>query len=121
MHAKILKLLLILVLLALSAPVQAGEEPALFVVHFATGPNWQTDLPPGEQAGFQEHSTNLQRLRGEGRILFGARYGELGMIFLSAASLEAATAELDSDPGVQAQIFTYQIQPLRVFYPWQAE
>ncbi len=95
------------------------QSPALFVVHFETGPNWNKALSPAEQPGFKEHSANLNRLRKEGAIVFGARYDEFGMIFLEAESLEAAKAIVGADPGVRSGAFVYRIAPLQVFYPWE--
>ena len=99
---------------------QETNEP-LFVVHFETGSAWNTTLGPNEQTGFAEHSANLNRLRREGIIRFGARYAEFGMIIIGAESLTAATAVIEQDPGVQAKIFTFKIDPLNVFYPWTIE
>ena len=104
---------------AMAATAAAQPSPPLFVVHFETGPAWNKSLAPSEQPGFREHSANLNRLRKEGSIVFGARYGDLGMIFLKAETLEVATALLDTDPGVRSGLFAYRIAPLRVFYPWQ--
>ncbi len=94
------------------------KPPPLFLVHFETGPNWNPDLPPPEQTGFGEHSANLGRLRGEGVIAFGARYGELGMIIVKADSEAEARALMEADPGVKAGIFRFRLDALRVFYPW---
>ena len=105
--------------LVMAATAAAQTSPPLFVVHFETGPSWNKSLAPSEQPSFGEHSANLNRLRKEGAIVFGARYGDLGMIFLKADTLEVATALLDADPGVRSGIFAYRIAPLRVFYPWQ--
>ena len=109
---------LALVVAAGTAAAQAPPAP-LFVVHFETGPSWNKSLAPSDQPSFREHSANLNRLRKEGTIVFGARYGDLGMIFLKADTLDAAKALMEADPGVQAGIFAYRIAPLRVFYPWQ--
>lgn len=116
------KSLLLLSLILAAAPPAATAEASggLFVVHFSTGPAWDEALAPGEQAGFTEHSANLQRLRTEGTILFGARYDEYGMLFVRAPSAEAATALFADDPGVRSGIFEYRVAALRVFYPWQA-
>jgi uncharacterized protein YciI len=95
------------------------QPPALFIVNFETGPNWDQSRPPAEQPSFREHSANLNRLRKASLIVFGARYAEIGMIFLKAESLGAAKAVIDADPGVRAGIFIYRIAPLNVFYPWQ--
>ena len=109
---------LALVVAAGTAAAQAPPAP-LFVVHFETGPSWNKSLAPSDQPSFREHSANLNRLRKEGTIVFGARYGDLGMIFLKADALDAAKALMEADPGVQSGIFSYRIAPLRVFYPWQ--
>jgi uncharacterized protein YciI len=106
------------ILLAGIVGVEAQPSP-LFVVHFETGPNWNKSLTPAEQPGFREHSANLNRLRKEGAIVFGARYEELGMIFLEAESLEAARAIVDADPGVRSGAFVARVATLQVFYPWE--
>lgn len=108
--------------LAISAvpAIAAQESPAQpYIVHFQTGPAWDASLPPDRQPTFGEHSANMNRLRQAGTILFGARYEEFGLIVLRAASLEAAQALLDADPGVQSGLFIYRLAPLNVFYPWQ--
>ena len=109
-------------LLLLFAGMVAAQTPVpatLFIVNFETGPNWDKSRPPAEQPSFREHAANLSRLRKEGTIVFGARYAEIGMIFLKAESLQAAQAVIDADPGVRSGIFIYRVAPLNVFYPWQ--
>ena len=101
--------------------VVAAQKPSsqLFVVHFETGPSWNKSLSPAEQPTFRDHSANLNRLRKDGVIIFGARYSDFGMIFLKADSLEVAKKIIEADPGVRSGIFIYRIAPLSVFYPWQ--
>lgn len=103
--------------LATAAEDQATES--LFIVHFEVGENWNPELPPAEQTNFQAHSVNLGRLRKEGRIQFGARYGEFGLIFIRGQNQEVIQQELDADPGVVAGIFTYRLAKMNVFYPWK--
>jgi uncharacterized protein YciI len=110
----------VLILLSGAGSAQATPPP-LFIVHFETGPRWDASLEPNEQAGFREHSENLKGLREEGRIVFGARYDEFGVVFLRAGSLDAARAMIEKDPGVLAGIFVFRIAPLRVFYAWEAQ
>ena len=125
MHSRaVTKTWIAILALAVAAVATAAEitpttPPPLFVVHFETGPSWNKSLAPSGQPGFREHSVNLNRLRKEGTIVFGARYGDLGMIFLKAETLEAAKSLLEADPGVRSGIFAYRIAPLRVFYSWQ--
>ena len=119
MVARIWLAMLALALSAAASAQTSASAPSLFVAHFETGPNWNKSLTPADQPGFRGHSANLNQLRKEGTIVFGARYDELGMIILKADTLSAAKSLLDADPGVQAGIFSYRLAPLRVFYPWQ--
>jgi hypothetical protein len=105
--------------LLLLTNVAAADEKPLFIVHFEAGPQWDKTLSPGEQPSFREHSANLNRLRSEGVIVFGARYDEYGLIFLRADSLDAAKAAVDGDPGVRSGLFVCRVAPLGVFYPWK--
>lgn len=110
----------------LVAPILAAEVPnavpeaeaklPLFIVHFTTGPAWVEGKPFPEQQHAREHSANLQRLRGRGSILIGARYGETGMVILGAESEESARAEIDQDPAVKSGTFQYTLSELRPFY-----
>lgn len=118
MHTKARALTILAILLTGIAAVET-QSPPLFIVHFETGPNWNKALGPAEQPAFKEHSVNLNRLRKEGAIVFGARYEEFGMIFLEAESLDAAKAIVDADPGVRSGAFVYRVAALQVFYPWQ--
>lgn len=109
----------VLFLFAGIVAAQTQSQPTLFIVNFETGPSWDKARPPAEQPSFREHSANLNRLRKDGSIVFGARYAEVGMIFLKAESLDAAKAVIDADPGVRSGIFIYRIAAMSVFYPWQ--
>jgi hypothetical protein len=89
---------------------------SLFVVTYTTGPAWDHTKSPGEQIYFKEHSANLSKLRKEGVIKAGARYGEKGMIFISAQSLALAKEIIQSDLAVINKLFIADIQKLLVFY-----
>jgi len=118
---RVLCLLAILTAPILAAEVpdkapQANTELPLFIVHFTTGSAWVEGKPFPEQQHAREHSANLQRLRGRGSILIGARYGETGMVILRAESEESARAEIDQDPAVKTGTFKYTLSALRPFY-----
>ena len=117
----LVKTYLIILMLMISVFATASDTTPvrLFIVHFETGPNWDKSARPEEQTQFREHSANLNRLRGEVAILFGARYGDLGVIILKAASLEEANSTIEADPGVRSGIFNFRVESLSVFYPWQ--
>jgi hypothetical protein len=88
----------------------------LYLVIFSLGPAWVAGRPPGEQPAFREHGQNLKRLRDADRIALGARYADKGMIVLRSESEAAARREIAADPGVQAGIFTFELNELVPFY-----
>lgn len=114
-------IILINLMLLLSISVNAKEPDItkLFIVHFEVGPNWDKSLQPQEQTKFKEHSQNLNRLRKEKIITFGARYSDLGVIVIKANSLSIANSIIAIDPGVQSGIFNFRIEQLNIFYPWE--
>ena len=105
---------------AQAAPASAASAPAaaknLFAVEIRTGPQWNAALPPGQQPLMREHSANLRKLRDEGRIRIGARYGEVGLVVLEAATIDEARAWIEADPTMRAGTFRFEIHPLGVFY-----
>jgi uncharacterized protein YciI len=88
-----------------------------FVAHFTVGPAWDKDKPPNQQQHFAAHSANLKKLRGEGRLLVGARYADKGMVVVKAATREEAEALFAGDPSLAAEVFQLQLDELRPFYP----
>jgi len=94
-----------------------GELQAkLFAVEFKTGPRWVASKQPHEQEHFREHSANLRKLREQGSLVLGARYGEKGLIVLAAESESAARAMIEQDPSVLNGVFSYELHPFLVFY-----
>ena len=95
----------------------APEALSLFAVEIKVGPNWDTAKAPNEQAYFAEHSANLNRLRAEGHIVMGARYSDIGLIVISAASAEDVRAMMSEDPSMAAGTFVFEVHAMNVFYP----
>ena len=105
------------VVLNASAQADVAETPQKrFAVRFTTGPNWDHARPFNEQQHAREHSANLGKLRREGKIIVGARFGEVGLIVLSAGTEDEARAMIEQDPAVKAGIFNYQLDAFAVFY-----
>lgn len=103
--------------LALSLPLAAqppSAPPKLFSITFTKGPKWDAAKPPPEQAFMKEHSANLFRLRSEGRLVLGGRFGEYGLIVLRLPDAAAVQAELAKDPSVANGTFAAAVDP---FYP----
>jgi hypothetical protein len=113
------KLRALLAWLFLTVGASAQTAPAtpakLFSVHFATGPAWDATKPPPEQAHFKEHSANLGRMRQEGLLVMGGRYGEYGMILLRLPDKAAVEAQLARDPSIAAGTFKAQVEEFRPF------
>lgn len=98
-------------------PAQPAPAAGLFAVEFRTGANWNRELPAHEQPGFGEHSANLRRLREQGKLVVGARYGDTGLVVLSADSEAQARAWIEADASVRNGVFAYELHAMRVFYP----
>jgi uncharacterized protein YciI len=96
-------------------PAPAGAPPLrTFAVEFRTGPAWEGGKTPQEQKHFADHSANLRKLRSEGRIVLGGRYGDVGLVLLRATSENEARA-LVADPAVAAGVFVTAVAPWRAF------
>jgi RNA polymerase sigma-70 factor (ECF subfamily) len=111
---------------ALSGAARAGGIPqasparqaadSLFALSFAVGPGWDTTKAPGAQAGFRAHSQNLARLRREGRILAGGRFGALGLMLVRARDSAKVRAQLSGDSTLARGVFTATIDVWRTIY-----
>jgi hypothetical protein len=91
------------------APPSPVAPPRLYAVRLATGPAWDAAKSPNDQTGMKEHSANIGRLRREGTLVLGARFGELGLLVLRAPDEAAARALLAPDPTVDNGVFKVQI------------
>jgi RNA polymerase sigma-70 factor (ECF subfamily) len=111
---------------ALSGATRAAGTPtawsarqgadSLFALTFAVGPGWDTTKPPSAQAGFREHSQNLARLRREGRILAGGRFGALGLMLVRARDSAEVRAQLAGDSTLARGVFRATIDVWRTIY-----
>lgn len=100
------------------AQVPASPPPApLHAAVFKTGPEWDPAKPPNEQTFFREHSANLAKLRAAGTIVMGARYADVGLVIVSAASEADARKLFEADPSISAGTFALEVHRFSVFYP----
>lgn len=99
-----------------SIPVPAQR---LFAVEITTGAKWDASKPFNQQAFAKEHSAHLKKLRDEGIISMGARYGEKGLIVVKAGDENTARALVAADPSMQNETFKFTLHEMRVFYPGQ--
>lgn len=110
-----LRALFVLALLAITASAQTPPPPKLFAVRLTTGPAWDTAKSPNEQAGMREHSANIARLRRDGVLVLGGRFGEVGLMVLRVPDEAAARAQFEADPTIAAGTFKVQIDEYRPF------
>ena len=96
-------------------PPPPAPPPRLYAVRLSTGPAWDAAKSPNDQAGMKEHSANIARLRREGTLVLGARFGELGLLVLRVPDEAAVRAQLGPDPTVASGVFKIQID---VFSPF---
>lgn len=106
--------------ICIAAVLASAQQPSpssdtLFAVRFTTGPKWDASKPHNEQAFFAEHSANIARMRREGLLVIGARFGELGLLVLRLPDEESVRAQLARDPAVEAGTFVAQIDRFMPF------
>lgn len=113
---KSISLLCLMLLIVSALPAQSPAPapastppPALFAVRLTKGPAWDGAKPPHEQAGMREHSANIARLRREGLLVLGARFGEVGLLVLRLPDEAAVRTQLAPDPAVAGGIFQAQV------------
>lgn len=103
------------VLALAQTPSPIAPPPRLYAVRLSTGPAWDAAKSPNDQNGMKEHSANIARLRREGTLVLGARFGELGLLVLRVPDEAAVRAQLAPDPTVASGVFKVQID---VFSPF---
>ena len=117
------RLAFVLATAALLSPGAGAETPSpapgsrLFAVVFRTGPAWDKTIPPQQQKNFKDHSQNLARLRTEGRMKIGGRFGEWGLIVTEARDEAEARAQIDRDASVAAGVFAAEVRAWSTFAP----
>ena len=89
--------------------------PRLYAVRLTTGPAWDAAKSPNAQPGMSAHSANIARLRREGTLVQGARFGELGLLVLRLPDEPAVHAALAPDPTIANGVFKVQIDPYAPF------
>jgi len=107
--------LLLVTWTALAAQTPPAPAPKMFAVRLTTGPAWDAAKPPNDQAGMREHSANIARLRREGVLVLGARFGELGLLVLRVPDAAAAQAQFAPDPTIAAGVFRLQVDAFAPF------
>ena len=119
-HIKILLAVVIVCFgggMALAEDSPPKKDLSWFAVEITVGPGWDYSIAPNEQAYFKEHSAHLSALRKAGHIAMGARYSDVGLLMIQAASADDVRALMNADPSMQAGTLQFDIHPMNVFYP----
>jgi hypothetical protein len=111
----IISLLFLLASLGVHAQTESALD-SLFIVTYTVGSSWDVTKQPNEQTYFKEHSENLSKLRKQGIIKTGARYGDKGIIVIASKSMTMAKEIILTDVAVINKLFMADIQKLNVFY-----
>lgn len=115
-----MKKLLLVTIVACMTTVAKSQEvkpvDSLYIVTYTIGSLWDKAKQAYEQPYFNDHSATLGKLRKEGVITAGARYGDKGVIFIKAKSMLAARECILTDLAVVNKLFTADIQKASVFY-----
>jgi hypothetical protein len=113
-----MKALLLPILLCVLPAVlfaQPVPPPRMFAVRLTKGAAWDEAKSPNDQAGMREHSANIARIRREGLLVLGARFGELGLLVLRVPDEAAVQAQFAPDPTIASGVFKMQVD---VFNPF---
>lgn len=97
-------------------PLPPRQAFTTFAVTLSTGPAWIPGRAPNDQPHMRLHSMNLRRLRDEGVVLAGGRYGPYGLILIEAADSAAVARMFLPDSAVQTGVFAIRIDRWRTFY-----
>jgi hypothetical protein len=115
-HAsRLLMAVLSLGLISSAIAQTAPPPPKMFAVRLSKGPAWDEAKSPNEQTGMREHSANIARMRRDGLLVLGARFGELGLLVLRLPDESAVSAQLAPDPAIAGGVFKVQTD---VFMPF---
>ena len=110
-----LTLIALFTLNVLAQPANPPPAPRLYAVRLSKGPAWDEAKSPNDQAGMKEHSANLARLRRDGTLVLGARFGELGLLVFREPDEANVTKRMAGDPTFLNGVFKVQID---VFAPF---
>ncbi len=97
--------------------MQKKEPPKqYYAALFSRGEHWDTTKRPNDQPHFAEHGKNLQRLKTEGRIALGGRFGELGLVIFMSDSETEVRSFFSSDSLVLKDILKMELTKFNPFY-----
>lgn len=92
-----------------------------FAAVFSTGSAWDTTKTFAQQKHAKLHSQNLKRLRDEGKLTIGGRFGEFGFILVKANDEAETRSFFASDSTVIEKIFNLKISQFNPFYKGSIE
>ena len=94
------------------------EHLMRFAILIGHGPEWKPGKSVYEQGpSITGHLEAMRRHYTEGRLLLGGPFDEDGgMAILEVPDAEAAVALMEADPGVEANVFSYEVRTLHAYF-----
>ena len=92
------------------------EEKHFLIVLKPPRPTFVADATEVESAVVGEHFEYLKKLLADGVLIMAGRTddAEMGLVVLTADSVEAAEAIMNADPAVKAGVFSAKLYPYRL-------
>ena len=94
------------------------EMVEYFFVFLRRGPAWTSEVTPESSAVSQGHMANIDRLTESGQMVVAGPFVDepgddalTGLFILRADSIDEATSIVETDPGVVAGRFVFEILP----------
>jgi hypothetical protein len=94
----------------------AAVQTPHWVMMYTPGPAWDPARAFSDQMHAGNHSANLARLRSEGRIRLGGRFGPWGLILVDAGSEAEARSYFAPDSALAAGVFTGEVHAWSTIY-----
>lgn len=99
-----------------TAAARQAPADSLWALTLTTGPGWDSTKGPGAQRYFGDHSRNLGRLRQEGKLLMGGRFGGAGLLLLRAQSESEARGMFAPDSTIVTGVFAAKFEAWRTIF-----
>ncbi len=115
-----MKVLIVSLILTTSLCAQVSQKKEqsrqYYAAVFSRGEHWDMTKQPNEQTYFYNHGKNMQRLRTEGKIALGGRFGELGLVVFNSGSEAEVRSFFSSDSLVLKNILKMELHVFQPFY-----
>lgn len=110
-------------IIVIAASISLAQEPTkkqpaqqYYSALFTRGEHWDNSKQPHEQPHFADHGKNLKRLKDEGKIAIGSRFGEFGLVVFKSDNENEVRTFFANDSLVLKNILKMEIHKFNPFY-----